>query len=108
MQSEIFLILASLVFMLVFSIHPLLAARDELSQTWHYQKWARFWDARNLSIIQARQQGTTNVKVVKIDHIIPNVADLSPDSKHWYNGCAAIYYDVTAIKASLPGWDDGD
>jgi hypothetical protein len=103
-----FLSLAACLGLLAFSVYPLHAAQGELSQTWHYQKWARFWDARDLAIIQARQQGVKKVKVVKMDHIIPNVAELSPDAKHWYNGCAAIYYDVTSISASLPGWDEGD
>jgi hypothetical protein len=90
------------------SLYPLSAANDQLSQTWHYQKWARFWDARDLAIQQARLEHRSNVKVVKIDHIIPDVADLSPDPRNWYNGCAAMYYGVTAISATLPGWDTGD
>jgi hypothetical protein len=90
------------------SLYPLSAANDQLSQTWHYQKWARFWDARDLAIQQARLEHRSNVKVVKIDHIILDVADLSPDPRNWYNGCAAMYYGVTAISATLPGWDAGD
>jgi hypothetical protein len=101
----VFLVLAAVVFLLAVSVYPLRAARSEFSQSPHYQKWARFWDARNLTIIQAQKEGFSNVKVINIDHIIPNVAELSPDAKFWYNGCAASYYGVTAISASLPGWD---
>lgn len=107
-QKETYLVLAAAVFLLAFSIYPLHAASGELSQSWHYQKWARFWDARNLVIIQAKRESISNVKVMNIDHIIPNVAELSPDVGYWYNGCASMYYGVTAISASLPGWDQGD
>jgi len=107
-QKETYLVLAAAVFLLAFSVYPLHAASGELSTSWHYQKWARFWDARNLTIIEARRQNISNVKIMNIDHIIPNVAELSPDYGFWYNGCASIYYDVTTISASLPGWDKPD
>jgi hypothetical protein len=103
-----YLVAAAAVFLLAFSVYPLHAASGELSQSWHYQKWARFWDARNLTLIQAQREGVSNVNIMNIDHIIPNVAELSPDAGFWYNGCASKYYGVTTISASLPGWDQGD
>lgn len=87
------------------SVYPLLTARDQASQAWHYQKWAHFWDARDLIIRQAHLEGRSLVKVVKLDHIIPDIAELSADPTYWINGCAAGYYGVTSISASLPGWD---
>jgi hypothetical protein len=95
---------ASLIFVLI-GIYPLQAARNELSQTSHVQKWAYFWDARDKAIQEAVLEHRNSVKVVAIDHVISGVADLSPDPAQWYNGCAALYYGVTAISASLPGWD---
>ena len=95
---------ASVLFILI-GMYPLLAARNELSQTSHIQKWALFWDARDMAIHESVLEHRNNVKVVAIDHIISGVADLSPDPTRWYNGCAALYYGVTAISASLPGWD---
>jgi hypothetical protein len=70
-----------------------------------FQKWAAYWDARDLQIRSARQAGLFDLEVVQLDHLIPGVGDLSPDNGSWYNNCAEEYYDVDAISASLPGWD---
>jgi hypothetical protein len=86
--------------------YPLQTIPGIVSDLPRYQKWASFWDARDLTIRQARSRGQSDIAVVRLDHIISSVAELSPDSGYWYNNCAERYYDMRSISASLPGWDD--
>jgi hypothetical protein len=60
---------------------------------------------RDTDIRTASAQGFVDVQVVEIDHIIDRVGDLAPDPGHWYNICAAAYYQVNSIRADLPGGD---
>lgn len=71
-----------------------------------YQKWAAFWDARDQAIRDSRNQGSMDIEVVQLDHIVPNVGELQPDEDFWYNNCAEDYYDVRSLRANQPGWDD--
>lgn len=87
------------------SIYPVYATRKILAVTPLYQKWASFWDARDQEIRLDKQKGILDVAVVKIDHVIPWVGELSPDSGYWYNRCAAQYYGVNSISANKPGWN---
>jgi hypothetical protein len=81
------------------------AANAILEEQPKFSKWARLWDARDQQIRQAALGNATLVHVIQLDHIIPNVGDLSPDPGAWYNNCAAIYYRLDQISADLPGWD---
>ncbi|HLC06272.1 MAG TPA: DUF6056 family protein [Anaerolineales bacterium] len=92
-------------FVVLSGVYPIRAVPDILTQIPRYRKWASFWDARDLAIRQARGRGESDIAVVQIDHIIPNVAELSPDVGYWYNNCAERYYDIGSLSASLPGWD---
>ncbi len=93
-------------FIAICCFYPLQAVPGIVTDLPHYRKWASFWDARDLAIRQARGRGQSEIAVVRLDHIIPSVAELSPDPGYWYNNCAERYYDVGSISASLPGWDD--
>jgi hypothetical protein len=95
-----------LILAVVLLIYPIYASRNIFTQFPQYQKWASFWDARDLYIRQAKQAGQKQLEVIEIDHIIPGVGDLSSDPGHWYNLCAAQYYDVSSITANQPGWDE--
>jgi hypothetical protein len=70
-----------------------------------FQKWASLWDDRDREIRSARQSGLFELQVMQLDHLIPEVGELSPDPNTWYNNCAEDLYDVDAISANLPGWD---
>jgi hypothetical protein len=70
-----------------------------------FQKWASLWDDRDREIRSARQSGLFELQVMQLDHLIPDVGELSPDPNTWYNNCAEDLYDVDAISANLPGWD---
>ena len=93
-------------FIVLTYIYPIQAAPGVLAEIPRYRRWAAFWDARDLEIRRARGRGQSDLLVVRIDHIIPSVAELSPDPGYWYNNCAERYYDAGSISASLPGWDD--
>ena len=90
----------------VLLVYPLYASRNIYSGLPEYAKWSTFWDQRNLAIQQDKQAGIMDLNVVQIDHIIPDVGDLSPDPGHWYNICASQYYGVQTITADQPGWDE--
>ncbi len=96
----------SLVLLGTLYVYPLLCITEIRTNTPLYQKWARFWDARDQEIRSLAQQGYSEVHVVQIDHVIPNVAELSPDAEHWYTNCAEMYYGVRAIYADQGGWDE--
>ncbi len=69
-----------------------------------YQRWSAYWDRRDGQIRAYQEQGVLDVRVMEIDHIIPNVVELSGNSQWLYNRCAAGYYRVNTITADLPGW----
>jgi len=87
-------------------LFPLRASRQLVADFPRFARWATFWDARDAAIRAERETGLMQLEVVGIDHIIPDVAELSPDAAFWYNVCAARYYDVRSIAANQPGWDE--
>ena len=89
----------------IFCIYPVYASRNIYRDTAKYQRWAIFWDERDQEIRKAKQNNIMDVEMIKIDHIIPGVGDLSEDPKYWYNVCAAGYYGIHSISANKPGWD---
>lgn len=86
--------------------YPVYASRNIYDDLPRHQKWATFWDKRDTEIRNMARHNVQDVRVIQIDHIIPNVGDLSPDPEYWYNRCASAYYWVKSISASLPGWDE--
>ncbi len=100
------LVVCTLFVLSAMCLYPLRAADVVIKDLPHYQKWSQFWDARDREIRDAKESGVQDIEVVQIDHIIPRVGELSPDPGFWYNGCAAEYYGVDSISASLSGWDD--
>ncbi|MFQ5923930.1 MAG: DUF6056 family protein [Anaerolineales bacterium] len=88
------------------SLYPLVITFGTLDELPRYQRWARFWDDRHELIVAERLAGKGELEVVELDHIIPEVAELSPDPDHWYNNCAEWYYDIQVLAANQPGWDE--
>lgn len=92
--------------LVVLCFYPVFASRNIYDDLPRHQKWAAFWDKRDAEIRDMARHNVQDVQVIQIDHIIPNVGDLSPDPEYWYNRCASLYYGVKSISASLPGWDE--
>lgn len=88
------------------AIYPLVSIPNILSERGRYQRWAEFWDERDQQIREASRAGVEMVEVVKIDHLVPDVSELSSDENNWYNNCAEEYYKLRSIIANQPGWDD--
>jgi hypothetical protein len=86
-------------------IYPLWIGRVYWGELPRYQRWANFWDRRDQLLRQSQRQGTLDVHVLTIDHIIPRVGELTPRPGDLYNQCAAVYYHLNSISADLPGWD---
>jgi len=100
------MLLATAILLGLMSIYPLFTAQNTLAEVPTYRKWATFWDARDKEIRTTERGGINHIEVVKIDHIIPRVGDLSPDPDYWYNNCAEIFYEMLSISANKLGWDD--
>jgi Family of unknown function (DUF6056) len=98
--------LAVVVILGVFCLYPIYTARNIYNQIPSYQRWSSYWDQRDQVIREAKQNNILDVEVMKIDHIIPSVAELSEDPNYWYNICASGYYGVNTIRADKPGWDN--
>jgi hypothetical protein len=107
-NSGIRSVIAAAVYILiaVCALYPLFSIPSILSERARYQRWAEFWDARDHQIRVASQGGIELVEVVQIDHLIPDVNELSPDENNWYNNCAEEYYKIRSLVANQPGWDD--
>lgn len=70
-----------------------------------FQKIARVWDERNEKISAEIAQGNRIIDVRAIDSAyLSGILELS-DQPNWVNNCAAYYYGVEEIRASLP-WDE--
>jgi hypothetical protein len=88
------------------TVFPILELRNVLSDLPRYQRWSTAWDERDQILSEAQSTGLTEVEVMEIDHIIPDVTELKPDPNFWYNNCAEWYYDLQSIRANQSGWDD--
>ncbi|NIM93211.1 MAG: hypothetical protein GTO18_05815 [Anaerolineales bacterium] len=97
---------ASVIVLMVFWLYPLRAAIQTYDEAPRYRRWTERWEARDDAIMRAVSQGIRDLEVTEIDHIVPWVAELSEDPDFWYNRCAAEYYGLDSIRATLLGWDE--
>lgn len=105
-KARRFLAGAAAFLVFVSSLYSFRAVPNILNERDKFQRWAMFWDQRDQQIRGASASGIQSVEVVSIEHVIPNVGDLSADDGYWYNNCAEGYYGVISIRANQPGWDD--
>jgi hypothetical protein len=87
------------------TLYPIRAAKLIYSGVPHFRKWADLWDIRDANIRNAKLNGLLDVEVMHLDKVIKWVGELSPDSDSWYNRCAAAYYGINSISATIPVWD---
>ena len=90
---------------MLIGMYPIRAAIQTYSGARHFQKWADLWDIRDANIRDAKSQNVMNVDVMHLDKVIKWVGELSADPGFWYNICAADYYGVDTISATISVWD---
>jgi hypothetical protein len=84
---------------ILFTAHTII---DTSSKLTIYKERAAIWDERDRAIWEAVSHGLEEVEVRGIDsQPIGGLHDLKADGKHWVNHCAARYYGVKSIRASL-------
>jgi len=68
-----------------------------------YLQRADIWDARDKLIMEKKNEGMYVIDVRGIDSLpVGGLRDLKENPNFWINGCAARYYGVEAIQATLP------
>jgi len=68
-----------------------------------YRERAEIWDTRDRLIKERKNEGITVIDVQGIDSLpIGGLRDLKENPNFWINACAARYYGVEAIQATLP------
>ncbi|MBI9047552.1 MAG: hypothetical protein JEZ06_23915 [Anaerolineaceae bacterium] len=88
---------------LILLAYPLHMADKEIGELHQFQKRADVWDVRTQKIIDAREAGQKQVEIRQIDsYYMGGIAELLPDPGYWINGCAAEYYGVSELSATIP------
>ena len=82
---------------------PHITADNQLFKYWSFQ-----WDKRHELILELANSGEQSISVMQLDHIIEGIGELGPvHERNWYNLCAAEFYNINAINADQPGWEEG-
>jgi hypothetical protein len=88
------------------SLYPIRAYPYFLEREAFMKKWSYLWDQRDEEIRAAVKKGQSNVRVMRLDHPVPWLAELGENPRSAYNQCAQEYYGISSIIADLPGWRD--
>jgi len=90
----------SLMGMAALSLYPVRAGWMALPEASADRQWAETWDVRDAAI---RSQAAVGADVVEIRELDSRAGllELGGDPDSWVNRCAAEYYGVSAIRASL-------
>src|SRR5271157_347573 len=67
-----------------------------IRQAPNYQSYARSWDKRAAILLNARQQGQTEITVKRLGRRF-GILDIAQDPTNWVNKCMADYYGFSAI-----------
>jgi hypothetical protein len=62
-----------------------------------FQAYARSWDQRAAVLLNARQQGQTEITVYGLTNRF-GISDLEAEPDYWVNNCMAEYYGFSAIR----------
>lgn len=89
---------AVLICLLALSLYPLRAATAPMGDLADLSVRAERWDARHQQILDAVRAGQSVVQVQQTD-VVQGLEDIGPDSAHWINTCAALYYGASTIIA---------
>jgi hypothetical protein len=67
-----------------------------VQQAPEYQSYATFWDQRAAVLLNARQQGDTQITVYGLSSRF-GISDLEAEPDYWVNSCMAEYYGFSTI-----------
>lgn len=101
-QAPKYLVFVALFLLIGVFVYAIRGATRDFSVMPRYQYWASRWDERDESIRIAKGQGILDIEVDQLQGIIQWVGELSSDPSGWYNACAAQFYGVRSIAATLP------
>ncbi len=90
---------AASVLLVMLCLYPFRAAGVARSDIAILSVKAVRWDARNAQILQAIGAGDADVQVRQVD-VVQSLEDMGPNSKHWINACAAVFYGARSITAN--------
>lgn len=93
-----------LVMILCVLIAPIMLLQSSVNQLRFFRKWSQLWDERHYILLEVGRRNVDDIHVIELDHVIKDVGELSPDPDYWYNNCAEMYYEISAIYADQPGW----
>lgn len=79
----------------LYSLRALPVARQDIDRL---SAWAERWDARDAQIRQSIAGGEKTLLVPQVE-VVQTLEDIGPDSAHWINACAALYYRAGPITA---------
>ena len=86
--------------LLLIALYPLWTVRNNLHLISEYQIHAAQWDQRDARIRNLAEAGEGDLLIWELPGIA-QVNDLGARPSHWINYCAAIYYGVDTISASV-------
>jgi hypothetical protein len=93
------LAVAAAVLLVILCLYPFRAAGVARSDITQLAVKAARWDVRNEQIRQAVAAGDLDVQVQQVD-VVQSLEDIGPNSKHWINACAAVFYGARSITAN--------
>lgn len=92
--------LAVLLIPILYTARPIALTYAELPR---YTQRADAWDARDQSIRDAKSQGILEIDVKGIDsRYMAQTLDFKEKPNFWVNACAATFYGMDEIRATLP------
>ncbi len=83
------------------ALYPLRNGWLTLSKVTEYRDRASAWDQREQYIQELKTQGLTDLLIPQLDGVY-GIKELDVNTTHWANRCAAIYYNVSTIRAIPP------
>ncbi len=99
-EKHVSILLVCMLVPILYTIRPIWANLSELPRD---IERAAAWDARDISIRNAKAQGILQIDVKGIDSkYIGHTRDLKEKPTFWINACAESYYGMEEIRATLP------
>jgi small-conductance mechanosensitive channel len=97
---QYWIVMIIILFAYIYAIRSISISTEKI---YIYRERALLWDERDQLIRQAQDQGMVEIDVRGIDGLpVGGIRDFKPKAGNWVNGCAASYYGIKEIRATLP------